>query len=264
MEVLYIKCNEEKLKLVYEEGKKFLKEITAGILDDAEIAKYFNVEKTFKTKEEILLRLLGSLQNSQMKKNVIGLWREERQDIFRNILCDFDSKIILEKYDENTLYETFKNNFVVNRSESPNNLWIKYAKSVITACQFMEQFESAEKFDEYVESFNNNENELVKILSEKIFGLGFALSCDFLKELGYANYAKPDVHIKDIFTSLELCESEDDVSVFEAVIDMAKMVNDTPYNVDKIFWLISSGDFYKHNIKIGRNKDKFIEKMKQN
>ena len=100
------------------------------------------------------------------------------------------------------------------------------------------------------------------ILEKEIIGLGFPLACDFLKELGYSNYPKPDVHIKNIFVTLKLSENND-YSVYKSVIEMSKIVNDTPYNVDKIFWLICSGNFYLHNIKIGRNKDNFLNKLEK-
>ncbi len=38
------------------------------------------------------------------------------------------------------------------------------------------------------------------LLGREINGFGFALSCDFLKELGYEDFPKPDVHLRDIFT----------------------------------------------------------------
>jgi hypothetical protein len=40
---------------------------------------------------------------------------------------------------------------------------------------------------------------------------------------------------------------------------VADHVGVTPYAVDMLFWLIGSGDFYLDGIKIGRQKEKFIE-----
>lgn len=44
---------------------------------------------------------------------------------------------------------------------------------------------------------------------------------------------------------------------------MAKIVEDSAYNVDKMFWLIGSGYYYLHNISIGSNKEKFINKVQK-
>ena len=64
----------------------------------------------------------------------------------------------------------------------------------------------------------------------------------FHKELGYVNFPKPDVHLRDIFTALELCQDgDDDDQLFKAIIRVAGNANVTPYNVDKTFWLIGSG-----------------------
>ncbi len=37
------------------------------------------------------------------------------------------------------------------------------------------------------------------LIDAEVQGVGFPLACDFLKELGFANYGKPDVHIIEIF-----------------------------------------------------------------
>ena len=71
------------------------------------------------------------------------------------------------------------------------------------------------------------------LIDEKINGIGFALACDFLKELGFTSYSKPDVHIKDVFSALDL-SGTDNLSVFEAVDRMATDNGETPYKIDKV------------------------------
>ncbi len=97
----------------------------------------------------------------------------------------------------------------------------------------------------------------------------FPLACDFLKELGYLNYGKPDVHIRDIFSATGLLsEKSSNYQVLKAITRVSENVEETPYNVDKLFWLIGSGYFYNHT-EIGnqgrtkRLKDSFIEYMKE-
>jgi len=99
------------------------------------------------------------------------------------------------------------------------------------------------------------------------------LACDFLKELGYRNYGKPDIHIKEIFKETGLNnKGATDYQTLKAVIriaesNTAKSNEVTPYNVDKLFWLIGSGYFYNHE-EIGKEgrvpsmKKGFIEHMK--
>jgi hypothetical protein len=98
--------------------------------------------------------------------------------------------------------------------------------------------------------FNRHESTraaLPMMLEQEVDGFGFALACDFLNELGYEGYAKPDVHLRDIFTELDLCpRNASDYQVFKAVVRIARHVGQSPYHVDKLFWLIGSGNFYKH------------------
>ena len=54
------------------------------------------------------------------------------------------------------------------------------------------------------------------LISHVVSGIGFALACDFLKELGFVNFAKPDVHVKAIVKGLNLSDSDDDYIVFKA------------------------------------------------
>jgi hypothetical protein len=83
-----------------------------------------------------------------------------------------------------------------------------------------------------------------------------------LKELGYINFPKPDVHLRDMFAALELCENEvDDYRLFKAIIRVAKNAGVTPYALDKLFWLIGSGNFYDDPEigPIGSRQKDFIE-----
>lgn len=257
----------EKMAVIYNEAVKFLNKITPLELQGKELEKYFHAEKKFKSKDEILFQLLGSLQNRGMATNVIGFWKEDKKPKFREILLDYDSDAILSKYAEDVdlLFKCFDEHFPVNNANSKGNLWKIYAKAVISACKFLSKFKDATDFDDFVMRFSYNEFSsaaLPMLLEKEIYGLGFALACDFLKELGYTEYPKPDVHIKDIFAKFDLCE-HNDYSAYKAVIEMARVVKETPYKVDKIFWLIGSGKFYHHNITIGSSKDRFIEEMNE-
>jgi thermostable 8-oxoguanine DNA glycosylase len=101
-------------------------------------------------------------------------------------------------------------------------------------------------------------------LSQEVNGFGFALACDFLKELGFFNFAKPDVHVKAIVKGLHLAsESPSDYLVFKVVARIAEHCGRTPYDVDKTFWLVGSGYFYDHkslgrNGRVATDRDEFI------
>lgn len=246
------------MQVMYSEAKNMLNEICPENID---VNRYFDLEKTFKSKNDILYTLLVCLQDKQMSDKVIGILRAERKDIFKKLLFDYDSNMILINYNEDTLFETFCKNFTINNIDSKQNLWRLYSKSIISSAKFLNKFESAEDFDNFVNSYNNKKIDLLTMLQDSIYGLGFALACHFLKELGYKDYAKPDIHIRDIFMAFDLCNSND-ISVFNAVLEMAEVVNDSAYNIDKLFWLVCSGNFHIDNIMIGRNKEKLIARIR--
>ena len=73
-----------------------------------------------------------------------------------------------------------------------------------------------------------------------------------------------DVHLKDILIGLRRCpEKADDYQVFKAVVRVAQHAGVTPYNVDKLLWLIGSGYFYKDQYigakgRTGSHKKEFL------
>jgi len=110
---------------------------------------------------------------------------------------------------------------------------------------------------------------LPMILAAEIEGIGYPLACDFLKELGFVEYGKPDVHVIDIFVGIGLCKPKPSpYQVQKTITKIAEAAGVSAYNVDKLFWLIGSGKFYKHEHKqlgknghIGRMKEEFIVRV---
>ncbi len=243
------------IKLVYYEAFDYLLKIKPKEITNEELEKYFYVTDGFKTKKDILENLCGSLQNYQSMPNVIGLYNKKEQ--FKKILFNFDDKKVLKVY---KTYENLLNKFSIefnlekNGFQRKNNSWVKYSKAVLSACKLMSQFKDLDDFNNFVNLFSYNESTaaaLPMLLSKEIYGMGFALGCDFLKELGYDQYPKPDIHLIDIFSELGLSD-RDEFNCYKAIVRMARIVGETPYKVDKVFWLISSGNYYLDNINIDR------------
>lgn len=243
---------------IYKYAYEYLLKILPEGLSEKDLEKYFvGDNKDFTSLEEIFERLIISAQNFQRMPNTIKY--EERKEQIKNILHNFDYKKIA-KMEVDTLYQEFRNTFNVTTNDSKLNSWYKWSKSIIDSAKFICEFENVEDFRKFVEQYNTNiemSMSLPLLISSKIYNIGFALACDFLKELGYLNYAKPDVHIMDIFNELDLADN-DQISVFKATIQMAKDNNVTPYKLDKVLWLICSGNFYKDNVNIGSKKEDFI------
>jgi hypothetical protein len=216
-------------------------------------------------------RMLESAQSANMKAGVIGGSIGGVGNLGR-VLCAFEPTLVLEKY--RSSWERVLDDIVAqlkprgNVPRTSRSIWPRFCRSVLSGARFLSQFSSADDFYGWVDFFDEDERArpaLPLLLAQEIDGFGFALACNFLKELGYENFSKPDVHVKDIFGAIGLCaQGAGDYEVFKAVARVARNAGVTPYNVDKLFWLVGSGYFYDdphigNNGRIGRHKKKFIE-----
>ena len=254
-----MKNNKKNYKLLdkqaYELAKQYLLRFKVHGVTSNLIKKYLDFPKHMKklqTIKDIYFRMLESAQNANMKAGVIGGSIDGIKNL-SELLCGFDpakvaarysfcSKLLLED-----IIKKVKPRGKIRKTKRA--IWPKYCQTIISSAHFLSQFESASKFFEWVDFFDKDSRAraaLPMLLSREIDGMGFALSCDFLKELGYLNFGKPDVHIHDIFKGIGLCsKKEDDYHVFKTIVRVANNNGVTAYNVDKLFWLIGSGYFYK-------------------
>ena len=218
--------------------------------------------------------ILESAQSGNMKAGVIGGSIGGVANL-GPVLCDFEPAEVLEKY--GSRWEGVLDDIVAQLKprgsvpRTPRSIWPRYCRSILSGAGFLSRFSSAEDFYEWVDFFDEDERSrpaLPLLLAQEIEGIGFALACNFLKELGYENFSKPDVHVKDIFWALGLSPwGTTDYEVFRAVARVARNAGVTPYNVDKLFWLIGSGNFYEdphigNRGRIGSKKKEFIEVAK--
>lgn len=227
------------------------------------LSKYFQVEKP-KTVADIYFRLLLSAQNANMKAGVIGGSIDGIEHL-RDVLCDFEPKAVIQKYgnDSQRVFVDIKKQVQPRGKVNANGLWSKYCETIISGAKFLAQFNSAEDFYKWANWFYEDERArpaLPLLLKEEISGFGLALACDFLKEIGFLEYGKPDIWLRKIFVSLGLCSPEaTDSELLKAIIRVAQNSGATPYKVDKVFWLIGSGNFYLDGKKTRRNAENFIE-----
>lgn len=223
----------------------------------------------------IYYRILNSAQNANMKAGVIGKAIGGVENL-RKVLFRFNPLKVLSKYGANwkKLLDDIEIKLAPHGEvrRKKNSIWPKYCQTILSAASFMIKFSSAEDFYRWVDSLYNDQKTRVAlpmIVSCEVHGIGFALACDFLKELGYVDFGKPDIHIKQIFGDLRLCEQKaSDYHVHQAILRIARNVQKNPYTVDKLFWLIGSGNFYDDTHigkkgKIGSLKKGFISYAKR-
>lgn len=256
--------NKEKNQVVYRLACNYLLDILPDGLNSDDLQKYFvGDRRDFSLLIDVYEQLIQSAQNYQSMPNVIKF--TERKEQIKTILFEYNFNEIAT-YTIEDLYQAFRKEFNVTSKDSKRNSWYKWSTSIIDAAKFMSNFENLDDFKTFVNQFDYNlptRMALPLLISTKISGIGFTLACDCLKELGYVNYPKPDVHLIDVFNGLGLSE-KNPISVFEAIVKMSddcKEIDEfiTPYKIDKIIWLICSGRFYHDEITIRTHKDDFIK-----
>lgn len=250
--------NKKDLKQLYSIVDDYLNELKPSRLSDDEFNKYFETY-LIEDLKTLAWKLFGHLQDYQFMPNVIGFWKEERRPIFENVLLGYDTHAILELYDQESLFEEFCRNFSVKNKDSKQNSWLRYSASIIDACKYLNRFKSIEEYNNYCLSFKGSIKLPIE-MKNAIRGMGFALACNHLKEVGFSDYSKPDVHLRDVLYGCGYCD-EDDYSVFNCVKHIADENGVTPYKVDKMIWLICSGNYYLHNFTIPPQKSELIRRI---
>lgn len=206
---------------------------------------------------EIFEKFVQAGQNYQRMPNVIKF--SDRRDAISGILHGFDVSYAAS-LNEESLYKTFRKVFNVTSEDSKRNSWYKWSCCIVDSAKFLLSFSDVQDFDNFIRSFNYNAESrmaLPLLISTKIRGIGFALSCDILKELGFEDYSKPDIHLTDICKAVGL-PSDDQYDVFRSIVRLARDNNITPYRMDKVLWLICSGNYYLHNIKVPGKKAELL------
>lgn len=212
---------------------------------------------------EIYFRMLESLANKRNMSNSIG----EIQEL-APILFDFDHQETLKAYQTwESLFDTarviIKRKVRMDKSDS-HNYWVIFCKGCLSAAKYLSRFSTSSEFLDFVADFDNNLHTrpaLPLLLGQEIFGYKFALACDLLKELGFSNYSKPDTHLIYIFSNLGIADGTP-LDVFRTVTSLADEVGETPYAVDKVFWLIGSGKLYLNNLTFRTDKAEFVNQVK--
>lgn len=259
-------------KELYKNAVEFLlsfDKITIDNLND-------HLKAEFEKPDEIKIiywRLCESAQNKQMSSKVIGQSIGGVENL-KKVLSDFNPKKVAINYAKtdklkllDTIIKELKPTGQIRTTSK--SLWPQFCQSVIDSAHFLKEFDQAQDFYQWADFFANDSRAkpaLPLLISIEITGIGFPLACDFLKEIGYDQYGKPDVHLKDIFKALNIIDPTEksikqDYSTLKAIDRIAKANNTTSYAVDKVFWLIGSGNFYLSNKRIGNQKHEFINQM---
>ncbi len=231
------------------------------IITKKEIDDFLNiadVKSGWSTWQEVYGLLVVILQDFHSFANVINF--KNRKTEIKKVLHNYDLHYISSLKPDNLL-TLFKKEFKFERTQ----MWTRYCKGLISGAKFFLSFKDVEDFRNTCDSMNVNDitrESFALFLSTKIDNMGFAAACNFLKELGYQEYPKPDVHIIDICKELKLIDNKSPIEAYEAIVKVARDAGVTPYHMDKLWWLICSGNLYRYDKKTNPQKRDFIDKAK--
>ena len=241
-------------KLLYETAYKILLSMLPQRLTEKDLDKYLQGNR-FNPKDlkEVYRAFIRTAQNYQFMPNVIQF--DNRESTIAEILHDFDYKYVC-LLNPDDLFDEFKSAFGILSEKS----WRLWSKAVVDSAKFICSFKSINEFNEFVTKSKDLKT-VPLLISKKIRGIGFALACNALKDIGYLDYVKPDVHLIDICDALGIT-GRDQIEVFDAMQQIAKDNNITPYKLDKVLWLVCSGYFYEEQIRVKGRKEELINKVK--
>ena len=141
------------------------------------------------------------------------------------------------------------------------SVWPRYCRSLISGAHLLARFGTARRFRAWVDSLERGpagRAELPLLLTREIDGFGFALACLFLMELGYAGFLKPDVWVIRFCERLGIVEGADPAAVFTACVEVAELAGVTPFALDRMIWLVGTGNFWLHGVKAGGQLERFV------
>jgi thermostable 8-oxoguanine DNA glycosylase len=219
----------------------------------------------------VMCRLLFSLQNGSFT-NYVKFYDDNKKQAraFREVLFDFAPTDICSTYSSSTkLYEAMsarKDEFSIDEKRNAKQ-WQGFAEGLYQAARLLQNYKDRKSLVMGVlgtPSSDSYENGRRLVLHFKtVRGLGEALASDFVKEAGLADYAKPDVHIIKVLSGLELMSSKEKPAQFTKMLYKIAKANDnlTLYKLDKIIWLICTGNFYRDNR--GNARGEYIKELKE-
>jgi hypothetical protein len=255
---------------VYEFSRAYLEDQTSTYLPDFLIADlafydkphifswppYFTSTPSSVQKSDLMKMLAFILQNRFNLPNTINF--EENYDALRSVTNNFDASHIASFSPEDFVDLLSRNiGFVL-----PSKSWSNYARGIVEAARYLNGIDPF-NYASYLKKANSNPEALVQDLC-CIHGMGPALARNFLKEIGVVGLGKPDVHLYAVFQAFDpTVTTPEDFD--RSLVDQASKAGVSPFQMDRVIWLICSGNYFKHRIKIRKRnlRDAFVNSLKE-
>lgn len=196
--------------------------------------------------------------------------------IINNICKDFDPKKFYETYNKysdpiQSIVEEFYKKGIkwIRNKNKKKEVMYRYASRLWYGAQKFKKYPNLEDMENhYADMFNKKRNieEFIEDFRNDVgMSIGVALACDFLKEFStkFECIGKPDTHIIDAMNAFHKRDKELN-NKYKYIDEMQEIVNEvnkknnniTVYQLDRMIWLISTGDFF---LDYSVSKQKFID-----
>lgn len=232
---------------LYEYAVDYLKKHTDGLTDSI-LEEYLKVNKADSLDEAFSRGVASVVDTSkQFMANAISYSDPQRKTAIDNVLCGLNLKKFRKKYgnDVDRLFNDLCN--AVNVPANPKGAWYKFAKNIITFADYLSEFKD---IGDLYSAFDNAKDvnakiKLVNTVSARISQWGFAMASNWLKDMGMTGFCKPDRHVLAIIDGIYQT-GQNEKNIFAKVIEIAEECGVTPFVLDRVLFLVGSGDFYSH------------------
>ncbi|MCI1268597.1 MAG: hypothetical protein LKG21_01675 [Ruminococcus sp.] len=238
---------------LYEESLAYIfnhtQSLTQEILDKHYLTPYRikSLDETFKIAVESIVDAYGGYKNS------IDYENELKNPLIKTVMCDYHLSEFIKQYnmDDAKLYKDFLDAGLFKESEARHSRWKQFSQSNCQMASFIgnnEAFSTIEEMFDYFEKFSSVEQRIIlgKQIESRIPMWGFAMACNWLKDIGVRNFCKPDRHLRIILSGINNTDLSPDETFRKADL-IANTENVNIFKLDRILYLIGSGDFYSHS-----------------
>ncbi len=248
----------ERNKTIYRFAEEYLRKNANGLTDSILEEYYHNPRKP---NLDSVFGVVVSSADDWHKPKARNISYRNRSSAINKVVGDHSITYVLDTYknDYNALYSAFKDSLSLDDKQFTVDVWLSYANCICGMAQYLSKFKNAEEMYTYFDGFKTPEEKIKLIkeikcqshISKTKWGWGFALSANWLKDIGMLDYCKPDIQVIKCLNSLGLCSKTNTV-VFKTLVAIAEDTKEydktaSAFKLDRILWLIGSGDFYNHS-----------------
>lgn len=247
-----MRATDHDLKTIIGETQALLREISSkegshrALQEEIDYYNPSELRAAFHTMNDLHLRLCDSIRNTSWMRRVVT---DERFQRISSAFLDYDLDSVCTGGSTPVMAIITRHCSVSFGELTAKRSWGIFTQGVVDSACYLSQFSGPRQFYDYVDGNTDTSEKawsLAEDLDQRIKGVGRALACDFLKEIGVDRYSKPDTQIIKSFRMLNLIDGIDEQKeAFDIISHMADLTDLSPAVVDKIIWIAASGRWDK-------------------